>query len=437
MRPVKVKVSADPIYKAAHNRRDTLPPADLAAWKATSRKKSVKQLLKASLRDHLPRLTEVRFQRMAASPFGFFRGSACVMAYDLSLLPHTGIEAQLCGDAHVQNLGAYSGPDGRLTFDINDFDESIRGPFEWDLKRMSTSILLAGRQAKLKPDSIREAAESFLAAYTTLIHSFLSMAVLQVARFQVHRLAAVEPISKILAKAERATPLHTLESLTTQYPKGRVFKSNPPILQRVEGTERDLVLGSLKPYLQSLLPERRHFFARFLPVDVAFKVVGTGSVGLRDYTIFMEGNGPADPLFLQIKQESTSCYSPYLAKAKKQHQGERVAEAQRAMQLQSDPLLGWTTIGKHEYLVRQLNDHKASVIIDSLKANDLRQYATVCGQMLARGHARSGDVRQIAGYMGSGRRFNKAIHDFAHTYAGQMESDWKAFTKAHKPASTR
>ncbi len=374
---------------------------------------------------------------MAVSPFGFFRGSACVMAYDLSLVINTGIEAQLCGDAHVQNLGAYSGPDGRLVFDINDFDESIRGPFEWDLKRMTTSILLAGREAKLKPGTIADAAESFLAAYTALIHSFLAMPVLQVARFQVHRLGAVEPISKILAKAEHATPLHSLESLTTQYPKGRIFKSNPPLLERVEGAEREAVLGSLKPYLRSLLPERRHFFARFTPIDVAFKVVGTGSVGLRDYTIYMEGNGPTDPLFLQIKQESTSCYAPYFSTPTKQHQGQRVAEAQRAMQLQSDPLLGWTTIGKHEYLVRQLNDHKASVILDSLKAGDLCQYATVCGEMLARGHARSGDVRQIAGYLGNGRRFNKAIQEFAHNYAARMEADWKAFTKTHKPAKSQ
>ena len=427
--------SADLTYNSARELRKTVPPAGLAKWHPSARKKSIKQLIDASLRDRLPHLTKVRYERMVASPFGFFRGSACVMAYDLSLVPNTGIEAQLCGDAHVQNLGAFEGVDGRLIFDINDFDETLRGPFDWDVKRMTTSILLAGREAKLKPAVIEQAAEAFMSAYIGLIQCLRPLPVLEVARYQVHRLGTVMPISKILAKAQRATPLLSLESLTTQYPKGRVFKSNPPLLERVEGPERGAVLASLKPYLHSILPERRHFFARFTPIDVAFKVVGTGSVGLRDYVVYMEGNGPSDPLFLQIKQEPASCYAAYLPQSAKRHQGQRVADGQRAMQIQSDPLLGWTRIGKHEYLVRQLNDHKAAVVIDTLKAADLEQYATVCGEILARGHARSGDVRQIAGYIGKGGQFKRAIFEFAQAYAAQMEADWKAFAKISKAAA--
>ncbi len=440
---MKTKPQADSTYAAARDLRKSLPPDSLAVWKPKQREKTPQQLIDETLTDRLADLTAVRYQRMTCSPFGFFRGSAAVMAYDLSLGPSTGIEAQLCGDAHVQNLGAFEGVDGRLIFDINDFDETMRGPFEWDVKRMATSILLAGRDTKIKPVAITAAAAQFLVSYVNLIRRLHAMPVLEVARYQVHRLDAVAPISKILAQAERATPLTTLDKLTTQYPKGRIFKTTPPDLVRLEldrEPEREAVLASLKPYLHSILPERRHFFARYTPLDVAFKIVGTGSVGLRDYVVYMEGNGPSDPLFLQIKQESHSCYAPYLKGKSHQppnqplakHQGQRVAEGQRAMQLQSDPLLGWTTIGPHDYLVRQLNDHKASIDLTTLKASDLCDYAAVCGEMLARGHARSGDVRQIAGYVANGKRFSRAILTFAQAYADQMATDWKHFTKSPK-----
>jgi uncharacterized protein (DUF2252 family) len=437
------KIKPDPIYLAAKKLRQTLPPDDLAIWDPKLRKKTPQELIDSTLKDRLADLTAVRYERMACSPFTFFRGSAAVMAYDLSRARNTGIEAQLCGDAHVQNLGAFEGVDGRLIFDINDFDETMRGPFEWDLKRMATSILLAGRDTKIRSVAIHAAAAQFLTSYVGLIHRLHPMPVLDVARYQVHRLGSVAPISAILAQAERATPVVTLNKLTTQYPKGRIFKSNPPDLVRLEAdreSEREAVLASLKPYLHSILPERRHFFARYTPIEVAFKIVGTGSVGLRDYVVYMEGNGPSDPLFLQIKQESRSCYALYLRGKSHQppnqplakHQGQRVAEGQRAMQLQSDPLLGWTTIGPHDYLVRQLNDHKASVDLTTIKAGDLCDYAAVCGEMLARGHARSGDVRQIAGYIANGKRFSRAILAFANTYADQVANDWKHFVKENK-----
>ncbi len=421
----------DSVYAEARKLREKNAPAALAQWKPERRRRTVDQLLQASLKDRLPELTEVRWERMAASPFGFFRGSACVMAYDLSLGVSTGIEAQLCGDAHVQNLGAFEGDDGRLIFDINDFDETARGPFEWDVKRMATSILLAAHDAKLKSREANEAAGNFLGTYTGMMKRLVKMPVLAVARSQVHRLGAVAPISKILQKAERATALGTLDKLTVEYPKARIFRSNPPLLRRVEGAERDAVLGSLKGYEDSLQPERRHFFSRFKPLDVGFKVVGTGSVGLRAYVVYMEGNGPGDPLFLQIKQEVASCYAPYLKHTRKAHNGRRVVEGQRAMQLQSDPLLGWTRVGAYDFLVRQLNDHKASIDLTTVKLRDLAQYAEVCAEMLARGHARSGDVRAIAGYLGSGGQFGRAVLDFAEAYAEQAATDWKAFTREH------
>jgi uncharacterized protein (DUF2252 family) len=399
--------------------RKVVPRTELATWNPGARHQQSQQLLK--------------HERMACSAFGFFRGGAPIMAYDLSLSPNTGILCQLCGDAHVQNLGAYSGPDGRLIFDINDFDETLRGPFEWDVKRMATSILLAGRDAKLKQAACTTAAESFLSSYCGLMHRFAELPILEVARFQVHRLDSINPISKILGKAQRATPMHSLEKLTEQTKSSRVFHNCPPLLERVTGNQAKAVLASLKPYAESLLPERQHFLAQFTPLDVAFKVVGTGSVGLRDFCIYFQGNGADDPLFLQIKEESNSCYAPYLPTPAAKHNGQRAAEGQRAMQLQSDPLLGWTRMQGRDYLVRQLNDHKASVDITKLKALDLAEYATVCGEMLARGHARSGDSRMIAGYIGNGNRFREAILTFAESYANQTEQDWKDFTKSKKP----
>jgi uncharacterized protein (DUF2252 family) len=408
--------------------RKVLPRTDLSQWDAGKRKRAPLELLEESVRDRVPSLIKLKNERMACSAFAFFRGAVPVMAYDLSLYPHTGIEPQLCGDAHVQNLGAYEGPDGRLIFDINDFDESIRGPFEWDVKRMATSILLAGEIAKIKDFGCAEAVELFLDAYCGLMNRFAHMPILEVARFQVHRLGQIAPVSKILRRAQRATPLHSLEALTVKTPKGRAFKSNGQLLRPLSAKEAKPVLASLAAYTESLLVERRHFFAQFRPLAVAFKVVGTGSVGLRDYCVLMEGNGGADPMFLQIKQESESAWAPYLPKAEVHaNQGRRVVEGQRAMQLQSDPLLGWTEIDGRGHLVRQLNDHKASIDLTQVKAAGLGAYALVCGEMLARGHARSGDARVIAGYIGNGTRFKRGIHGFAANYARQTVADWKLF----------
>jgi len=418
--------------------RKHTPRTELAVWQPKLRRAAPLHLLAESMRGRVPELVPIKYARMAASPFGFFRGAVPVMACDLSLGPNTGIYTQLCGDAHVRNLGAFAASDDRLVFDINDFDETICGPFEWDVKRMATSLILAGREADAKNSLCRDATRAFLKSYRTSMHAFARMPVLELAHYQVRRLHTVEPISEILRLAERATPLHNLQALTIKASTGahpRIFKTITPDLTRVRGALARAVLDSLTPYAETLRLERRHFLAQYTPLDVAFKIVGTGSVGLRDYCIYLQGNGPGDPLFLQVKEETLSAYARYLGKGPAaSHQGRRVVEGQRAMQFQSDPFLGYTTIDGRDFLVRQLNDHKAAVEVVELKAASLLEYATVCGETLARGHARSGDPCVIAGYIGASARFDAAIVNFAAGYATQTERDWQTLRSA-SPAS--
>jgi uncharacterized protein (DUF2252 family) len=324
-----------------------------------------------------------------------------------------------------------------LVFDINDFDETIRGPFEWDLKRMAASLVLAGRESGHKPSFVRQAVIQFVERYCSQMRAFAKMPALEVGRFQVHRLGGVQPVHAALLKAERATPQHALlqftEPTSTKPGAPRRFKEAKPMLTRVTGAQSRAVLDALEPYRQMLEPQRQHLLSFYRPMDVAFKVVGTGSVGLRDYCIYFEGNGPGDPLFLQIKEEPASAYTAYLPDAHPApDNGRRVAEGQRAMQMQSDPFLGWTHIGGRQYLVRQLNDHKGSIELEDLKGTGLAAYAEVCGELLARGHARSGDPLVIAGYLGSGGGFAAALAKFGSLYADQTVKDWEDLKRSNK-----
>ena len=389
------------------------------------------------MKGRVPALIKLKYQMMAETPFAYFRGATAVMAADLAVLPNPGIMSQLCGDAHVRNLGAYAAPDGRLVFDINDFDETIRGPFEWDLKRMAASLVLAGRASGHKESAARETVERCIERYATQMRSFAAMPSVQVVRFMVHRMSEAAPVRDALAKAERATPLHTLDLLTEAVPgkpgEPRRFKEQKPMLTRVTGAQERAVLASLGPYQEMLEPQRQRLLSLYRPLAVAFKVVGTGSVGLRDYCVYFEGNGPGDPLFLQIKEEPASAYVPYLPDAQPaRHNGRRVAEGQRAMQLQSDPFLGWTHMGGRQFLVRQLNDHKGSIELEDLAGGGLQAYAEVCGELLARGHARSGDPLVLAGYLGSGDGFAEACAKFGSLYADQTEKDWQELKRSRR-----
>jgi uncharacterized protein (DUF2252 family) len=434
-------------------RRKQVGRQEHSELKAKARQNSALELVARSMRGRVPALIQLKYQLMAESPFGYFRGAVPVMAADLSVLPSTGIVCQLCGDAHVRNLGAFAAPDGRLTFDINDFDETIRGPFEWDLKRMAASLVLAGRASSHKEGSTRQAVEKFVLRYAAQMRAFAKMPLLEAAHFQVHRMDAAAPVHEALMKAERATPLHTLEKLTElahSHPfhnfsskkremdgarsiSDRRFIESPPMLTRVTGRQAKAVLAALGPYKEMLEPQRQHLLSLYRPVDVAFKVVGTGSVGLRDYCVYFEGNGEKDPLFLQIKEEPASAYAPYLTDAAPpHHNGQRVAEGQKAMQVQSDPFLGWMHFAGRDYLVRQLNDHKGSIDLEDLEGGGLEAYGEVCGELLARGHARSGDPLILAGYIGSGGGFAEALAKFGAAYADQTEKDWDELKRSGK-----
>jgi uncharacterized protein (DUF2252 family) len=410
--------------------RNKIRRIDQANWEPKDRKNDPIDLLLGAQQGRIPELLPIKWNHMAASPLGFFRGSVPLMAADLAPLPHTGFAAQLCGDAHVQNLGAFEAPDGRLIFDINDFDETIIGPWEWDLKRMCASLVLAGREAGNSDKQCKNAVLAFARRYRVWMHRFSEMPFVELARFQIYR--EVDPVRSVLRKAERATPLRNLDKLTILRGGKHVFrKPKPPLPYHLSQKEADDAIASLRAYTETLLPERAHFFSQYEVEDVAFRVVGTGSVGLRDYVVVMFGGAVYDPLFIQIKEEPKSAYAPYLPQSPvPAHQGQRAAEGGRAMQMQSDIFLGWTSIAGRDYLVRQLRDHKAGIEEDDLKGQGLVEYAEMCGELLSKGHARSGDPCAISGYLGNNDRFDQAMATFGIHYANQTVKDWEELRKA-------
>ena len=418
--------------------RQKISRASHAKWDPKHRKSSALEVLRASERGRVANLLPIKAGRMAASPFGFYRGAVPVMAYDLSTLPSTGIYAQLCGDAHVHNLGAFEGQDGRLIFDINDFDETIRGPWEWDVKRMAGSLVLAGRESNNTEKECNIGVLAFVESYRNAMQQFARMPMVELARYQIFRHLHVSPVLNVLRKAERATPIHNLEQLTEQHDGKWRFLDNKPLRFHVPAATVKQVITGLHNYVDTLLPERQHWFSHYRVEDVAFRVVGTGSVGTRDYIVLMFGPVHGDPLFVQIKEEGPSAYTQYLRKSDTPlNQGQRVAQGQRAMQVQSDIFLGWTSIAGRDYLVRQLRDHKAGIEDEDLVGDGLVQYAQVCGELLAKGHARSGDPYAISGYLGNNDKFDQAVARFGIAYADQTTKDFEDFIRAVRAGKVR
>ena len=426
--------SAGDRVDAGRRLRKQLPRQEQSHWVPSNDRPDPLVTLAAATEDRVARLLPEKNRRMRRSAFAFFRGAAPLMASDLSRLPRTGITVQLAGDAHVRNLGAYASPDGRLVFDINDFDETIPGPWEWDLKRLATSLVLAGEESEQPASRRREAVRALVASYRAHMRTFSQMPVAGLARHLITRGREEPVLDEILDDARRVTPAKNLQRLVVA--RGGMFRFHDrrPVLEHVSRRVSAEVVRSLTSYRETLNASRRRTFDAYRPVDVAFKIVGTGSVGTRDYVVLLFGNNAGDPLFLQVKQELPSCYATYLRAAPRaNHQGRRVAEGQQMMQTVSDPFLGWTRFGGYDYLVRQLADHKAGLEPTELTDRTLLAYARLCGEVLAKGHARTGDAAMIAGYAGSSSRLDKAIAQFATAYAEQTKSDYRRFTRWLRP----
>jgi uncharacterized protein (DUF2252 family) len=415
-------------YEAGQRLRKRLTRTQQAHWMPAQDRPDPIQTLTSTNAGRVARLLPEKYRRMRASPFSFFRGAAVLMASDLARLPRSGITVQLCGDAHVRNLGAYAAPDGRIVFDINDFDETMPGPWEWDVKRLATSLVLASQESGQAESRQSEAVRIFVRSYRAHLREFARMPVARLAGHLITRGQDDPLLDKIIENARRITPARNLRRLVVARKGVFRFHDQRPDLEHVLPKVAAQVVRSLALHRGMLNASRRRTFDAYHPADVAFKIVGTGSVGTRDYVVLLFGNDRHDPLFMQVKQELPSCYAPYLkAEPRATHQGRRVAEGQQMMQTASDPFLGYTRFGGHDYLVRQLADHKAGLEPTELAGRTLLAYARLCGEVLAKGHARTSDAAMLAGYVGSSPRLDNAIAEFAAAYAEQTKADYRRF----------
>lgn len=412
--------------------RDGLHRTDQGNWKPLGDRPDLISRLKAANTRRRPDLLPLKWGRMSASPFSFFRGSVALMAADIAPGPVTGMTVQLCGDAHLLNLGAYAAPDGHLVFDLNDFDESIPGPWEWDLKRLCTSVVLGGREAGQAEADCGAAVKTLVRTYREDMARFAEMKGLELVRFEVTPQEGGSVLNDVLAKATRETPDKLLAKVTEDDGHGgRRFQLRPPLVRPLLPTELEDLWVGLPAYRESVLPGRQQVLEAYTPVDAAFRVVGTGSIGTTCLLVLCLGRDPEDPLFLQLKSEEPSAWASYLPKAELvSHQGRRAALGQHRMQTWVDPFLGWTRFGGQDFLVRQWSDHKAGIDPSALKGPAMADYAALCGGILAKAHARTGDPVMLAGYLGDAEKMDAALADFAKIYADQATQDHEHFKEA-------
>jgi uncharacterized protein (DUF2252 family) len=424
-------------------RRKAVTRRSHASWTPPQDRVDPVDTLIASNEGRLPELTPIRIGRMLVSPFAFLRGSAAVMAGDLAATPTMGSIVQLCGDAHLANFGIYASRERRLVFDLNDFDETYRGPWEWDVKRLATSFVVASRDNGYSGSASRDMARIVGTEYRRWIRTFAGMRALEVWYASI-------PIESIIKRVEQARlrqdllsdvdnarrrdHLSALGKLSVVNPAGGwLLRDRPPLLLRLpdDDPSRPMLSKMYQSYLRSLTPDRRILVQKHRLLDVALKVVGVGSVGTRCYVALFAG--PAGgPLVLQVKEARESVVAPYVWGRHPKHEGERVVTGQRIMQALSDSFLGWTKspITGTEYYVRQLHDMKYGVDLAGLRPQGMALYAEVCAWALARAHARSGDPAEIAGYLGAGPVFDDAIAAFGVAYADQTERDHAALVEA-------
>jgi uncharacterized protein (DUF2252 family) len=424
---------------------------------APSARRDPVELLEEQAASRVPELVPIRYGRMLVSPFTFYRGAAYLMAADLAASQRTGLRVQLCGDAHLSNFGAFAAPDRRLVFDVNDFDETLPGPFEWDLKRLVASFAVAGRDLGFRAGQRRAANLTVTRAYREAMRDLASMKTLDLwysrvdaeALINQYRSAASVKRRKLMeknvAKTRAKDSLRAFSKLTTVVDGEPRIVGDPPLIVPIEdlagGRDTEaFARGVIRGYRRTLQGDRKHLLQRFRYVHAARKVVGVGSVGARAWIILMLGRDNGDPLFLQLKEAQPSVLEPFLGKSQYANHGQRVVEGQRLMQAASDVMLGWDRItipdgAKLDFYMRQLWDNKGSVIIEGMKPRELAVYAELCGQTLARAHARSGDAVAISAYFGSGDAMDRALADFAELYADQNELDYAALSAAVKTGS--
>jgi uncharacterized protein (DUF2252 family) len=414
-------------------------------------------VLEDQAKNRVPELVPIRYGRMLASPFTFFRGAAAIMAMDLAKTSQSGLYVQACGDAHLSNFGVFAAPDRRLVLDVNDFDETLPGPWEWDLKRLAASFAIAGRDRDFTPKETRTAVLTTAGAYREAMREFATKRNLDVwyARLDIEGLLAdlakvarkkqIKSAHKDVAKAHKKNSMRAFDRLVRVVDGEPRIISDPPLLvparellddgQEQEYEER--MREMLGRYRKSLKGDRRHLFDGYRFVEMARKVVGVGSVGTHAWVLLMMGRDGQDPLFLQAKEAEASVLEPYVGASEFKNHGERVVEGQWLMQAASDILLGWLpALGfdgqERHFYVRQLWDGKRSVDVDSLAPEGLAIYGRVCGWTLARAHARSGDRIAIGAYLGKSGTFDQAIADFSERYADQNELDYGRLADAAK-----
>ena len=428
--------------------RKTVPRSAHAAWAASSDRVDPVGILTDQDASRLQWLVPVRHARMAESAFAFYRGGAAIMAADLARTPSMGVDVQLCGDAHLANFGSFASAERRQVFDVNDFDETLPGPWEWDVKRLAASMVVAARDNGFDGSAARDAARATMRAYQGAMGRFAKTPALQVwyAQLSLERLREGIPrksdrkaFDKAAAKARGKNSQRALGKLTETVDGERRIRSQPPLLiplrQLAEHVDRDKLRGAVQAnftdYVESLPMDRRHVLGRFSIVDLALKVVGVGSVGTRCWVVLLRGRDHGEPLFLQIKEASASVLEAHLPPSQFEHPGQRVVNGRRLMQASRDLCLGWsgTMDGSHFYW-RQFHDMKGSADVAAMDADRLLHYGEVCGWTLAHAHARSGDALAIAAYLGSGNAFSRALTEFAVAYADQNQADYEAFKQA-------
>jgi uncharacterized protein (DUF2252 family) len=439
------------------NARARVPRERQAEFEPSATRPDPIDLLEEQARTRVPELVPIRYGRMSASPFAYYRGAALMMASDLSTTPTSGLRTQICGDAHLSNFGMFATPERRMVFDINDFDETSEGPWEWDVKRLAASVEIAGRDRGFSPKLRRAAVLDAVRAYRTAMRDFAAMTNLSVwyASLDVDELlpqiqalvaaARAKMFEKAIAKVRSRDSMQAFTKLTIDTGDGARLLSQPPLIvplvELLDEDRRehlgDIFRTLLRSYRRTLASDRKHLVEQFRLVDAARKVVGVGSVGTRAWILLLLGSDDSDPLLLQAKEAEASVVERFVGKSQYATHGQRVVAGQRLMQASSDIFLGWDTVigmddRQRDFYVRQFRDWKGSIEIESLRPQGLAIYARYCGWTLARAHARSGDRIAIATYLGKSPAFDEAIAEFAVRYADQNQRDYDAMLAAIK-----